>query len=374
MNKTAKILVVDDEPLNREIMTEFLIDDFSDITLAVDGYDCLKICKNQLPDIILLDVNMPGLDGFEVCSQLKAIDPKKVTSVIFVSAFGQAENRIEGYKAGAIDYLVKPFEPEELLQKINRTLEYKNETNELKQSVTTSNDMAFTAMTISSELGEIIRIMEEMFLVTNFKSLCAKFFQWAKGMDLNSCIRIKTDNFETCMSNNALSTPIERELMELLATKKRIFSFESRAQFNGSQVQILIKNMPQEDDTKYGRLIDTLPVILTGLDKCVQRIYELNMKEEQRTKIDETIDQIISISNATSDTFNLMQDELRTVFSEFQSSLDWEIPRMGLEEDQEHLIMKLSDECMNKSRKVTDVGKEIRGDLQKIIQLLQDIT
>jgi len=374
MNDIAKILVVDDEPLNREIITEFLIDDFSDISVAIDGYECLEICRKQLPDIILLDVNMPGLDGLEVCSQIKEIDCENNTSVIFVSAFGQAENRIEGYKAGAIDYLVKPFEPEELLQKINRTLEYKTETNELKQSVTTSNEMAFTAMTISSELGEIIRIMEEMFLVTDYAALCEKFFQWSKGMELNSCIRIKTDNFESCMSNNVLSTPIERELMELLAKKKRIFSFETRAQFNGSQVQILIKNMPQEDDTKYGRLIDTLPVILTGLDKCVLRIYELNIKEKQRAKIDETINKIMSIFNFTSNTFDSMQDELQKVFSEFQASLDWEIPRMGLEEDQEHLIMKLSDECMNKSRKATDIGSVIRDDLQKIIQLLQDIT
>ena len=374
MNDSKRILVVDDEPLNREIMIEFLCDEFSQVEVAVSGEECLNICRKELPDIILMDVNMPGLDGYQTCLQLKDVDYENKTSVIFVSAHGQAEDRIEGYKAGAVDYLVKPFEPEELLQKINRTLAYQDDVSDLRASVASSNKVAFSAMTVSSELGEIIRIMEEMFLVTGYEELSEKYFEWSQSMELNSCIRIKTDNVELCLANNAFSTPIERELMELLASKGRIFSFDSRTQFNGSSVQILIKNMPKADEEKYGRLIDTLPVILTGIDKCIIRIYELTLKEQQQKNIQETISKIRSISSHTSRTFEEMQNDISNVFNEFQGALDWEIPRMGLEDDQEKLIMKLADDCMGKSHKATDIGSGIRADLNKIILLLQDIS
>ena len=374
MNSSKRILVVDDEPFNLEIMTEFLCDEFSLVEVAVSGEECLNICRKELPDIILLDVNMPGLDGYQTCLKLKDIDHESKTSVIFVSAHGQAEDRIEGYKAGAVDYLVKPFEPEELLQKINRTLTYKDDVSDLRSSVASSNKVAFSAMTVSSELGGIIRIMEEMFLVTGYEELSEKYFEWSQSMELNSCIRIKTENFEHCLANNVSSTPIERELMELLASKGRIFSFDSRTQFNGSNVQILIKNMPKADEAKYGRLIDTLPVLLTGIDKCITRIYELNLKEQQQKNIQETIAEIRSISSHTSRTFEEMQKDILNVFNEFQAALDWEIPRMGLEDDQEKLIMKLAEDCLEKSHKATDIGSGIRSDLNKVILLLQDIS
>jgi len=354
-------------------MIEILCDEFSQVEVAVSGEECLKICSEELPEIILLDVNMPGLDGYQTCLKLKEIDHDNKTSVIFVSAHGQPEDRIEGYKAGGMDYIVKPFEPEELLQKITRTLKYKTEISDLKGSVTSSNKMAFSAMTVSSELGEIIRIMEEMFLVTRFEELADKYFQWSESMELNSCIRIKTENVEHCLSNNVPSTPIEKELMELLANKGRIFSFDSRSQFNGANVQILIKNMPKDEEEKYGRLIDTLPVILTGIDKCIMRIDDLKLKEKQQKYIHETIEEVRSLSTHTKFTFETMQSNILEVFREFQGSLDWEIPRMGLEDDQEKLIMKLAEDCLGKSQKATDIGCGIREDLDKIILLLKKI-
>jgi len=374
MNDSKRILVVDDEPLNREIMIEFLCDEFSQVEVSISGEECLKVCRKELPDIVLLDVNMPGLDGYQTCLKLKDMDHENKISVIFVSAHGKAEDRIEGYNAGAVDYLVKPFEPEELLQKINRTLKYQNDITDLRSSVASSNKVAFSAMTVSSELGEIIRIMEEMFLVTEYDELSKKYFEWSQSMELNSCIRIKTESFEYCWSDNVSSPPIERETLELLAGKGRIFSFESRTQFNGSCVQILVKNMPKDDEAKYGRLIDTLPVILTGIDKCITRIYELSLKEQQQKHIQETIAEIRTISSQTSSTFEEMQNDILTVFNEFQTSLDWEIPRMGLEDDQEKLIMKLADNCLEKSHKATDIGCGIKADLDKIILLLQDIS
>ena len=216
--------------------------------------------------------------------------------------------------------------------------------------------------------------MEEMFLVTGYKELAEKYFEWSQGMELNSCIRIKTQNFEHCWSNNVSSPPIEREIMELLASKGRIYSFKSRSQFNGASVQILIKNMPKDEEERYGRLIDTLPVLLTGIDKCITRIHELKLKEQQQKYIQETITKIRSISSLTSNTFEKMQSDILNVFNEFQSALEWEVPRMGLEEGQELLIMKLAEDCMGKSQKVTDVGCVIKSDLDKIILLLQEIS
>lgn len=111
-DRTARpsVLLVDDVPANIRVLAEYLRDGH-DIHVATRGEDALELAARLLPDIILLDVVMPGLDGYEVCRRLKAGPATREIPVIFVTARFAPEDEAFGLSLGAVDYLAKPVSP-----------------------------------------------------------------------------------------------------------------------------------------------------------------------------------------------------------------------------------------------------------------------
>jgi CheY-like chemotaxis protein len=125
MKSEHKILVVDDDPVNVDILREILEDKYS-LAVARTGEEALDIATRFMPDLILLDIMMPGIDGYEVCRRIRASNWYKFTKIILVSAKAMTEERLEGYKVGADDYITKPFVEEELEAKIKVYLKLKS--------------------------------------------------------------------------------------------------------------------------------------------------------------------------------------------------------------------------------------------------------
>jgi len=125
MQVQEKILAVDDDPNNITILKE-LLDDNYDLKAAATGEQALEIAQDFRPDIILVDIMMPGMDGYEVCRRLREHCTLKHTKIIMVSARAMVTERLEGYKAGADDYITKPFEGDELLAKVRVYLHLKH--------------------------------------------------------------------------------------------------------------------------------------------------------------------------------------------------------------------------------------------------------
>lgn len=107
--ETARILLVDDEPMNLHVLIEALKDSY-DLLVATNGNEALKIAESDpQPDLILLDIMMPEMDGYEVIGKLKDNDGTKDIPVIFVSALSEIEDEAKGLEVGAVDYITKPF-------------------------------------------------------------------------------------------------------------------------------------------------------------------------------------------------------------------------------------------------------------------------
>jgi putative two-component system response regulator len=110
MTQQAKILIVDDEPLNLKVLKQVLQDDYR-LSFAKNGMDALELVKKERPGLILLDVMMPGMTGFEVCRQLKSDPETHTIPVIFVTALADEADESEGFNAGGVDYINKPISP-----------------------------------------------------------------------------------------------------------------------------------------------------------------------------------------------------------------------------------------------------------------------
>ena len=127
----AKILIVDDTPANIETLNETLENEF-DIYFATDGNDALQKVHLLGPDLILLDIMMPVMDGFEVCRRLKENEQFRDIPVIFITALDQPEDESKGLVLGAADYVTKPFNPDLVLLRVRNHLKLKNQRDTLE--------------------------------------------------------------------------------------------------------------------------------------------------------------------------------------------------------------------------------------------------
>lgn len=110
LNKPTRILLVDDEPANLHVLRQVLQDEYH-LIFAKNGADAIRLAAREHPDLILLDVMMPGMSGFEACAALKACEDTRRIPVIFVTALRDADDEAKGFAAGAVDYIAKPISP-----------------------------------------------------------------------------------------------------------------------------------------------------------------------------------------------------------------------------------------------------------------------
>lgn len=125
-----RLLIVDDTPVNLKILNNVLCDKY-EVVLANNGQEALRLVHRQIPDMILLDVMMPEMNGFEVCRILKEQEALKDIPVIFLTALVEEADEARGFEAGAVDYITKPFKPAILLHRISTQLELKMQKNAL---------------------------------------------------------------------------------------------------------------------------------------------------------------------------------------------------------------------------------------------------
>ncbi|MDI1482940.1 response regulator [Polyangium sp. y55x31] len=130
--REGTILIVDDMPINLAVLVDHLESAGHQALVAQDAEDALKRASLMKPDLILLDVVMPGIDGFETCRRLKAAESTRDIPVIFMTCLGEAANKLVGFEAGGVDYITKPFEIDEVLARIKTHLSLREAQKELE--------------------------------------------------------------------------------------------------------------------------------------------------------------------------------------------------------------------------------------------------
>jgi len=167
----ANILVVDDNPENLRLLVELLTKHGYKVRPVPDGELALSsACGKVPPDLILLDILMPGIDGYEVCKQLKADERTRNIPVIFLSALQEITDKVKGFSIGAVDYIIKPFQPEEVLarvkahltiQKLQKQLEEANSTLERRVSERTT-ELSKSNEALQKEIAERKQVEQKL--------------------------------------------------------------------------------------------------------------------------------------------------------------------------------------------------------------------
>ena len=128
-----EILIVDDNPENLRVLGTLLKNEGYKVRYAKDGKQALSTVSESIPDLILLDIHMPEMDGFEVCKIITAKYKKEYLPIFFISALGDSFNKQQGFEAGAVDYITKPFDAQEVKDRIKVHLRLVSSINEIKE-------------------------------------------------------------------------------------------------------------------------------------------------------------------------------------------------------------------------------------------------
>lgn len=142
-----RILIVDDLPANLGVLRTVLEDAGYEVLVAASGEGALARLAYMQPDIILLDVNMPGLNGYETCRRLKADPHWRETPVLFLTALGDPLDKVRGFEVGAVDYITKPLHPEEVLARVRAHLQIRS----LQRALEDKNTLLENAMALRLE-------------------------------------------------------------------------------------------------------------------------------------------------------------------------------------------------------------------------------
>ncbi len=203
--KESSILVVEDVPENMQILLMILEELGCNLRVANNGEEALELAARHPPDLILLDVMMPGIDGFETCRRLKAMKNTKNIPVIFLSALTETESVVEGFDAGGVDYLTKPVRKEEVLLRVQLYLEkawLERELEEKNRKLSEWNaelDKQVAARTAelsakARELESRDRIMQKLLKVPNlYHSLNIILEGIAEALDLKAAVIYLTE-------------------------------------------------------------------------------------------------------------------------------------------------------------------------------------
>ena len=200
--RKLSIIIVDDNTDNLHVLANILRNEGFKVATVKDGHKALKFIRHKIPDLILLDVMMPGMDGYEVCKRLKKNSDTREIPIIFITALSNTEDKIKGFEHGCVDYITKPFRKEEVLARINvhlilqQTNKELEVTNQKLKIVNSTKDKLFSI--VAHDLrGPISSIAGMLEMVT----VNPEFLDKANRLDILNEMKISAQNAYHLLEN-----------------------------------------------------------------------------------------------------------------------------------------------------------------------------
>jgi len=369
--KEFTIMIVDDAKDNL-LLLEMMLEEKYEIIQAESGYECLEIIEKSPPDLLLLDVNMPGMTGYEVCTTLRKNSSTKLLPILFVSAMINAEERLAGFEAGGDEYINKPVDKEELAEKIELQIAGLQERAATDKNAADAMKVAMDAMTSSSELGQLISFVTDAQNTKSLNDMGSMIVDVCSGFGLNACAYIEGSEpaFFGCEKGSVEASVLERSIN----STERIINLGIRTIVKSDQLSLLVKNMPTDDENRYGRFKDHLAVLISISDgRLLTLKAQMNVADERRHVLSKVIlhteKQIKNLNKKILE----HDDHSREVMMDMVTELESKLFGLGLEEDQEEELMKLvygTSEQLEKSKGTT---KELQVELGSILEGLYEI-
>ena len=258
----GRVLVVDDDEDTRTIHRLALATQF-DVETASSGEQALNICKEHLPDLVLLDVVMPNMDGYEVCRKLRNFTD---IPIIFATANESLDEHLKAFDVGGEDLFVKPVTREILLRKVSLAIQRKHSRIQLEAEKDSLRSMAMNFLSAAGETGILQRFMQISLLCNTPEQLGQKLIETIKDFGLECIVLIKDSKHATILTSHGDPSSIEVSILEQSSIMGRIFQFKQRLVVNYDHVSVIVSNLPVEETEKADRLRDDITILAEMTD------------------------------------------------------------------------------------------------------------
>lgn len=372
MNTTANILVVDDDSFMHEIIADALGDSYQIIHVE-NGQDALTKAQSELPDLVILDVEMPGMDGYETCRKLKEIDATAKIPVIFVSAHDQIESRLKGYEAGGEDYVIKPFSPQELDAKVEHLLKTISERAGLKQMADYATSTAMTAMSSMGEMGALLEALKNFNACDNYKSLADAALAGLASYGMQGAIQIRSNDVKLTRSAQGDASPLETSVISHMANMDRITQFKTNMSITYPHVSLLVNNMPVSDPDRCGRLRDHLAMLIEGVNVRVQGISDAIESSRRGEAIQRAAGRITSALNEIDAAQRKSLMDQRIAFSNLTDEMEKALTSVALTDSQEEYLSSTIRNGIENIINVQSSELDLQNKLTTIVAELKDM-
>ncbi len=364
-----KILVVDDQQSNRDIIGK-IMDEKYQLNFATTGEECITLVESWSPDVILMDVTMPGMGGLEACRVVREHSNGQSLSVIFLSSMSEISERLAGYEAGGDDYIGKPFNHDELLKKVELALENINKIDSFKQSSNDAMSMAMTAMSQASDVGCILRFYRDSFIIDTVEALAKLLSETVSDFGVNGIVYFNVNGSDFFYSSSGVVKPLEQSAIENLRERGRIYSFSKRTIFNYGAASVLIVDMPIENEIKYGELKDNIAILVEGAEARVNSlVVQINREEKQQENI-----RIIKATRVSLEAIERQQQESlkshQALMADLVNDIQESFTRLGLSDEQERELMAMIEIVESESNKLFGKNNLLNEKIASVMTLL----
>lgn len=365
------ILVVDDEPVSLSLVEGILERDYRLLKGARDGQEALARIRAEPPDLVLTDIVMPGLSGFDLCRTLKEDEATRDIPVLFLSGALTMEEYLSGHDVGGEDFLSKPFQPAELLHVVALTLRNAAERRRLAQDARSAFSTAMVAMSSAAEIGVVLNFIRSSYACRDYLQLADAVVATCGEFGLSACVRLHGRMGSLARNRSGNSTALETGVLERLAGFGRIVDFSRRTAVSYDHVTLMITDMPREDEERYGRLRDHLAMLAESTDARVRSLDDsLEIAAKHRTLaalIHQTQTALADIDKRHRDN----QNDARLIMHNMLGTVEQSFARLSLTTAQEDYLAGILRQAVDQVMDLFNQGLAIDNHLSSVKQMLE---
>jgi CheY-like chemotaxis protein len=368
-----KILITDDDPIVASMLEASLADDF-EVMIVDSGEACLATVTSYKPDLVLLDIEMPGMNGYQTCQALQEQSDIHFVPAIFVSSHDTLEERLRAYEVGGVDFIIKPFEPEELLRKAQIAIELKAERENLAQEKDSMQKMAMSFLTNLGESGVVLKFLRNCFTCDDYESLARMAIEAMAEYGLEPLIQIRTPQGSHTFTPHGHASELETSVFAKTHSLDRIFQFKRRLIINYPHVSLLVNNMPVDDADLCGRIRDNAAYIAEGVEASASAIMlredVLRHVEQQKRAAQQTMAAIEGLREQ----YRKQQTETRYILHNLTENMDKLYVYLGLTESQEKAVGDTVSTSIEQALKLFEQGLDFDGQFTAVLEGLKKVS
>jgi CheY-like chemotaxis protein len=348
---TGCVLVVDDDITTVKIHSKVLSSLF-EIETADSGLRALEICKELLPDLVLLDVQMPEMDGYETCKKLREFTD---IPIIFVTATNSAEEHLQAFDAGGDDVILKPVSFDILLRKVSLAISRKHEQrkiNDLLRDVKTEFNSA------AGENGVLQKFMRYCLNCTSISELTIHLVAAIKEIGLDNCVLIRSKAETVVLTSHGEPTTLEISILEQSSKMGSLFQFKQRLAVNNARVSVIVTNLPIKEILHSDRLRDNVVTLVeiteTMCEYVEMRQVNISHAELMQVALQTTFGETEALDRIR----QVAQGDMRLLLQELIDSVENTYSWLGTSNSQEASISKAMYESVDRVLNVLETTRE----------------